>query len=452
MARLCSLPRARETAASLKTHSHPPSRVDRYKAGDDDELSFAQGEHIYVAREDDDGWWLAVRQVDGAVGYVPNTFLTDNPISSFHQRMPAELVGMDDDDQEDVEDEGDEDTNDSVSTSSGSGRSVPNSINSVGSTESASWEAPAPAAPTATPRPQPMPRRSSSSTLDREATAPVPKPRSPQGSDKEKGGDGGGGGEGGGGDFQPPPPPAALLDDIDLLPPPPPPLEDEFSMLPPPPLEEEPTHISHVKRDSTEELLLQTFVPPPPVFDGAGPATAGARDSRVTPRRHSDIAPSQAGADSASLRRHTDDAPASSKESPGPRRNPHKSSLVHRLGAELNEKLTKRSIEGFSRVMSVRKSVKPPTGKRPPTVAARKRRVSAQTSADFNKLPPAAPHLLLDKPHPGGVGSHSPVVARRGAAVPAVAPRRNTVGAGARPVPPASDYDAPPPPPPPADY
>lgn len=29
-----------------------------YTASDDDELSFGKGEHIYVAREDDDGWWV----------------------------------------------------------------------------------------------------------------------------------------------------------------------------------------------------------------------------------------------------------------------------------------------------------------------------------------------------------------------------------------------------------
>jgi hypothetical protein len=44
-----------------------------YRAGDEDELSFSKGEQIFVAREDDDGWWLAVRQVDGAVGYVLHT-------------------------------------------------------------------------------------------------------------------------------------------------------------------------------------------------------------------------------------------------------------------------------------------------------------------------------------------------------------------------------------------
>ena len=39
-----------------------------YRAGDEDELSFAKGEQILVAREDEDGWWLAVRQADGSVG------------------------------------------------------------------------------------------------------------------------------------------------------------------------------------------------------------------------------------------------------------------------------------------------------------------------------------------------------------------------------------------------
>ena len=39
-----------------------------YVATDDDELSFKEGEQIFVAREDDDGWWLAVAQSDGSVG------------------------------------------------------------------------------------------------------------------------------------------------------------------------------------------------------------------------------------------------------------------------------------------------------------------------------------------------------------------------------------------------
>lgn len=72
-----------------------------YTATDDDELSFKEGEQIFVAREDDDGWWLAVAQSDGSVGYVPNTFLMDRPIDEFRQEMPEELVGMDEDGDDD---------------------------------------------------------------------------------------------------------------------------------------------------------------------------------------------------------------------------------------------------------------------------------------------------------------------------------------------------------------
>eukprot|EP00041_Stephanoeca_diplocostata_P033452 m.1106234 g.1106234 ORF g.1106234 m.1106234 type:complete len:527 (+) comp24342_c0_seq6:1238-2818(+) len=79
-----------------------------YTASDDDELSFAKGEHIYVAREDDDGWWLAVRQSNGDVGFVPNTFLDDEPISSFYQNMPKELVGEGDDEDEEEEEDDDD--------------------------------------------------------------------------------------------------------------------------------------------------------------------------------------------------------------------------------------------------------------------------------------------------------------------------------------------------------
>ena len=39
-----------------------------YTATDDDELSFKEGDQIFIAREDVDGWWLAVAQSDGSVG------------------------------------------------------------------------------------------------------------------------------------------------------------------------------------------------------------------------------------------------------------------------------------------------------------------------------------------------------------------------------------------------
>lgn len=45
-----------------------------------------------------------MRQTNGNVGFVPNTFLEDEPISTFYQKMPKELVGEGDDDDDDDED------------------------------------------------------------------------------------------------------------------------------------------------------------------------------------------------------------------------------------------------------------------------------------------------------------------------------------------------------------
>ena len=71
-----------------------------YQATDDDELSFAAGENVLVAREDEDGWWLAIREATGEVGYVPNTFLGAEPVHEYRQAVPPELVGLDADGEE----------------------------------------------------------------------------------------------------------------------------------------------------------------------------------------------------------------------------------------------------------------------------------------------------------------------------------------------------------------
>lgn len=74
-----------------------------YQATDDDELTFAAGENILVAREDEDGWWLAIREATGEVGYVPNTFLGAEPVHQYRQAVPPELVGLDAEDEEEEE-------------------------------------------------------------------------------------------------------------------------------------------------------------------------------------------------------------------------------------------------------------------------------------------------------------------------------------------------------------
>ena len=81
-----------------------------YEAQDDDELSFGQDEDLHVAREDDDGWWLAIRASTGEVGYVPNTFLSETSSEEYEQAMPPELAGLngrDDDDEDEDEEEDD---------------------------------------------------------------------------------------------------------------------------------------------------------------------------------------------------------------------------------------------------------------------------------------------------------------------------------------------------------
>lgn len=349
-----------------------------------------------------------MRQIDGTVGYVPNTFLGDTPISTFYQHMPDELVGMDDDGEEDDEVDEVDDGADSVSSSSGSARSDPASIKSVGSQGSESNNV----SPGVAVRPKPMPRRTSSaSDIDRAVIPPVPKHRSPLESRK---------------DAAPPPTPTRVSDFDTMLPPPPLSVlgEDFGGSLPPPPPDL--GHAAEVPlRDSTGLLMEETFVPPPPAFVPEG----------VVPPREPKTA---ARSFSAPTAQHTA-AIASVAGSRGT--SPQKNAFLDQLGTELTAKLTKRSIEGFSRVMSVRKSVKPPTGKRAPTVKARRRRVSAQASAEHNKLPPAnmANHRAVK------TAKQAPPTAVR--TRPSPAPRQTSVGASSRP---RSNSNAPPPPP--TDY
>lgn len=44
-------------------------------AQDTDELSFGADERLWVTQQDDDGWWTATRESDGATGYVPAPYL-----------------------------------------------------------------------------------------------------------------------------------------------------------------------------------------------------------------------------------------------------------------------------------------------------------------------------------------------------------------------------------------
>ena len=58
-----------------------------YEATDDDEMTFSAADEMLVHRQDDDGWWLASRVLDGVTGYVPATYM------KALSRCRAELVG-----------------------------------------------------------------------------------------------------------------------------------------------------------------------------------------------------------------------------------------------------------------------------------------------------------------------------------------------------------------------
>lgn len=49
--------------------------IDNYDAEDEDEYSITRGDELLVHRQDEDGWWLVSRIVDGKLGYLPSTFL-----------------------------------------------------------------------------------------------------------------------------------------------------------------------------------------------------------------------------------------------------------------------------------------------------------------------------------------------------------------------------------------
>lgn len=51
----------------------PLGHVDH--AQDKDELSFEKGDHLFVTKCDEDGWWPATHCSTGKVGYAPKTFL-----------------------------------------------------------------------------------------------------------------------------------------------------------------------------------------------------------------------------------------------------------------------------------------------------------------------------------------------------------------------------------------
>ena len=80
--------------ARLQDARHLTALCRTQASTDDDELSFGGNENILIAREDEDGWWLGIRELTGEVGYVPNTFLSAEPVREYRQAVPAELVGL----------------------------------------------------------------------------------------------------------------------------------------------------------------------------------------------------------------------------------------------------------------------------------------------------------------------------------------------------------------------
>eukprot|EP00041_Stephanoeca_diplocostata_P035061 m.1223043 g.1223043 ORF g.1223043 m.1223043 type:complete len:148 (+) comp24625_c0_seq9:147-590(+) len=49
--------------------------IDDYTPSDDDEVSLRKGDELLVHRQDEDGWWLCSRFVDGMLGYIPSTLI-----------------------------------------------------------------------------------------------------------------------------------------------------------------------------------------------------------------------------------------------------------------------------------------------------------------------------------------------------------------------------------------
>lgn len=352
-----------------------------YTAADDDELSFEEGDQIFVARQDDDGWWLAVAQADGSVGYVPNTFLMDEPIDEFTQPMPEELVGMDDDEDEDEEDgaaAGLEPVMEATDVLEGvvSPPLKPRQANpSIRGTPAVAAQIRRTAPSIREPRPTPRVHDSKS-----RAGSTIFIPNTVTETDADTGTSAA---------SMLPPPPAAVLH-LDDLPPPPPEIP-EADFLPPPPPD--------IFDDDGANLP-----PPPPTLDDPK------IERKITARVPSPSPPPMPSRVNTSLANEliTKVQNGNAFKNRGIRRQP--------TGA-----FSQETVAGFSRMMSVRKTAKKPTGKVAPPVAAKPLpgmkkllpanvRSTAPRIGSVRNLPPREPSVRpTPRPRPRSVASRSDV-------------------------------------------
>ena len=63
-----------------------------YDAADEDEMSFSARDEMLVHRQDEDGWWLASRLVDGTSGYVPATYM--KPLLQLRTELAGDTTAL----------------------------------------------------------------------------------------------------------------------------------------------------------------------------------------------------------------------------------------------------------------------------------------------------------------------------------------------------------------------